>query len=324
MITYTEKKFFDWVADDVSVTLRNCGGSYGGGSETLVINGRSKNMEETVGALMASGYAKNGTQEAMNGMYVTTSWDGSQTAPTLTKNNAGGGQRMPDKDNFNAVIQPVSVTGGQGAETLDSHYFKGCGEREGKEREVVAQVASVDCRNGVEDAETNGTLQSKKDGGISYNTNNTVRQQSVVRRLTPTEAERLQGFPDGWTLIGEPEEVEVKDYDVEYDEDGNEVGKTFIGTHREIEYFYIDRNGKRKKCADSARYKALGNSIALPFWAWLARRICAQYERPMTMASLFDGIGGFPLVFSRAGCTPVWASEIEEFPIEVTQRRFPE
>lgn len=49
-----------------------------------------------------------------------------------------------------------------------------------------------------------------------------------------------------------------------------------------------------------------------------------QYERPMTMASLFDGIGGFPLVFSRAGCKPVWASEIEEFPIAVTKRRFPE
>lgn len=31
-------------------------------------------------------------------------WDGSQTAPTLTARNAGGGQRMPDKDNFNAVL----------------------------------------------------------------------------------------------------------------------------------------------------------------------------------------------------------------------------
>jgi site-specific DNA-cytosine methylase len=46
-------------------------------------------------------------------------------------------------------------------------------------------------------------------------------------------------------------------------------------------------------------------------------------ENP-TMASLFDGIGGFPLVFSRAGCKPIWASEIEEFPIAVTKRRFPD
>ena len=116
-------------------------------------------------------------------------------------------------------------------------------------------------------------------------------QKSVVRRLTPLECERLQGFPDGWTDIGD----------------------------------WVDSKGKTHKGdADSPRYKALGNSIALPFWAWMARRICAQYERPVTMASLFDGIGGFPLVFSRCGAIPVWASEIEDFPIEVTRRRFPE
>lgn len=115
-------------------------------------------------------------------------------------------------------------------------------------------------------------------------------QNSVVRRLTPLECERLQGYPDGWTDIGE----------------------------------WVDSKGKKHKDADSPRYKALGNSIALPFWQWMARRICAQYERPVTMASLFDGIGGFPLVFQRCGAVPVWASEIEEFPIAVTKARFPD
>lgn len=150
-------------------------------------------------------------------------------------------------------------------------------------------ITAVDCRNATENADANGTLQAKEQGQ-NLNSNNVCRFGSVVRRLTPTECERLQGFPDGWTDIGE----------------------------------WNDSKGKRHKDADSPRYKALGNSIALPFWAWLARRICAQYERPMTMASLFDGIGGFPLVFSRAGCKPVWASEIEEFPIAVTKRRFPD
>ena len=113
---------------------------------------------------------------------------------------------------------------------------------------------------------------------------------STVRRLTPLECERLQGFPDGWTDIGE----------------------------------WTDSKGKKHKDADSPRYKALGNSIALPFWQYLARRMCAQYERPLTMASLFDGIGGFPLAFERCGARAVWASEIEEFPIAVTKIRFPE
>lgn len=43
-----------------------------------------------------------------------------------------------------------------------------------------------------------------------------------------------------------------------------------------------------------------------------------------TLGSLFDGIGGFPLAAIHNGITPVWASEIEAFPIEVTKNRFPE
>lgn len=117
-------------------------------------------------------------------------------------------------------------------------------------------------------------------------------QNMVVRRLTPMECERLQGYPDGWTDIGE----------------------------------WMDSKGKRHKDADSPRYKALGNSIALPFWDFLAKRISAQYLRPVTMGSLFDGIGGFPLVFERHNGkgTARWASEIEEFPIAVTKKWFGE
>ena len=46
--------------------------------------------------------------------------------------------------------------------------------------------------------------------------------------------------------------------------------------------------------------------------------------RTLTMGSLFDGIGGFPLAAVRNGIVPVWASEIEAFPIEVTRLRFPD
>ena len=153
-------------------------------------------------------------------------------------------------------------------------------------------VCSVDCRNFCEGGETNGTLQAKSNGGISYNLQNTVRTGMVVRRLTPMECERLQGFPDHWTDIGE----------------------------------WRDSKGKLRKPSDSPRYKALGNSIALPFWDFLAKRISAQYLRPVTMGSLFDGIGGFPLVFERHNGkgTARWASEIEEFPIAVTKLRFGE
>lgn len=123
---------------------------------------------------------------------------------------------------------------------------------------------------------------------------------TAVRRLTPLECERLQGFPDNWTLIGEA------------DENGD--------------YWWADSTGKRRKVADSGRYKALGNSIATPFWFYLLRRISAQYERPATLGSLFDGIGGFPYCWERCNGkgTAIWASEIEEFPMAVTKYHFPE
>ena len=97
-----------------------------------------------------------------------------------------------------------------------------------------------------------------------------------------------------------------------------EVGWTDIGE-------WTDTKGKvHKESSDSARYKALGNSIALPFWFVLLRRISAQYERPATLGSLFDGIGGFPLCWVRCNGigTARWASEIEEFPIAVTRKHF--
>lgn len=150
--------------------------------------------------------------------------------------------------------------------------------------------SAIDCRNFTEGGEINGTLQAKESGGQSLNLNNTVRQNMVARRLTPLECERLQGYPDGWTDIGK----------------------------------WIDSNGKKHRSSDSGRYKALGNSIALPFWFWLLRRISAQYERPATLGSLFDGIGGFPLCWERCNGrgTALWASEIEEFPMAVTRIRF--
>lgn len=151
-----------------------------------------------------------------------------------------------------------------------------------------------------------------------------MEQNTIVRRLTPLECERLQGFPDNWTLIGDPEEVEVKDYEYMCTDEVGESEKVYVGSHTEIAYFYTDSDGKRKRVTDSARYKALGNSIGLPYWRVLARRVMALYEHEVTMGSLFDGIGGFPLVFQQCGCTPVWASEIEEFPMAVTKEHFPE
>ena len=49
----------------------------------------------------------------------------------------------------------------------------------------------------------------------------------------------------------------------------------------------------------------------------------AEKQKIITMGSLFDGIGGFPLAAVHNGVVPLWASEIEAFPIRVTKRHFP-
>ena len=89
---------------------------------------------------------------------------------------------------------------------------------------------------------------------------------------------------------------------------------------------WVDSKGKKRKTSDAQRYKALGNSLATPFWFWLLRRISAQYLGIPTLGSLFDGIGGFPYCWERINGkgSAVWASEIEEFPIAVTKLHFPE
>jgi DNA (cytosine-5)-methyltransferase 1 len=65
-----------------------------------------------------------------------------------------------------------------------------------------------------------------------------VREGLSVRRLTPTECERLQGFPDGFTQIPW-------------------------------------RNKESESCPDGPRYKALGNSMAVPVMKWIGERIQA-------------------------------------------------
>ena len=104
----------------------------------------------------------------------------------------------------------------------------------GGEAVIKGQTAAVDCRNLRETDEVSGTLLAKAvSGGYSLNYQNPVRTGLCVRRLTPTEAERLQGYPDGWTEAGA---------------DGSPI-------------------------SDTKRYQMLGNSIAVPCVAYIMQGI---------------------------------------------------
>ena len=113
--------------------------------------------------------------------------------------------------------------------------------------------------------------------------------ESIVRRLTPLECERLQGMPDDWSKYG------------------------------------INEKGEVYGLPDSARYRLQGNGICTPFWKVLIKRISAQYERDPTLGSLFDGQASFPMLWEsvNGAGTAVWSSEIDKHAEAVAKYHFP-
>lgn len=207
------------------------------------------------------------------------------TSPTMTGDH---NSRVTD-------YTAITLQGDTVAGALLARDYKGPGRADSLGR-VIAQPIGADLYNGTLTGDKAATLTTATGQG-GANTGPSVIEKIIrwiVRRLTPTECERLQGYPDGWTDLGE----------------------------------WVDSKGKAHKAADTPRYKALGNSIALPQWYYVLGGISDRLPDDATLGSLFDGIGGFPYVWAQlhAGRKElcVWASEIEEFPIAVTKKWFPE
>jgi DNA (cytosine-5)-methyltransferase 1 len=143
--------------------------------------------------------------------------------PTLTTKMGTGGNNVP------VFLQPQTFRMKAFGDYADDDTASTVKARDGKD--ATDLVCAIDCRN-LRETEQSGTLQAKSSGGYSLNYQNPVRVGYAVRRLTPTECERLQGFPDKWTEGG----------------------------------------------SDTARYKALGNSVAVPCVEWIMRRIKEAIE----------------------------------------------
>lgn len=207
------------------------------------------------------------------------------TSPTIT-----GDHNSRVTDYTSIVLQSDAVAG-----ALLAHDYKGPGMADPLGR-VIAQPIGAGLYNGTLTGDKAVTLTTATAKG-GTNTGPSVIEKTtrwIVRRLTPTECERLQGYTDGWTDLGE----------------------------------WVDSKGKAHKPADTPRYKALGNSIALPQWYYVLGGIADRLPDNATIGSLFDGIGGFPYVWAKLHNDDkslcVWASEIEEFAIAVTKKQFPE
>lgn len=211
---------------------------------------------------------------------------------------------------------------------------------------AIAPTITGDHENRITDYTAIAVEEKAMDENVEY----------IVRRLTPLECTRLQGFPDGWVDLPHKQSFSedelmfwnsvlltkaIADGSVKKSEDGvyeywkfvvpeneDEPGE-WVNTHKR----YKEKNEKqmlnwynKMVDADSNKYKAIGNSIALPQWWWIFGKMMPYLKDKPKLGSLFDGIGGFPITFEEmyGKGTARWASEVEPFAIAVTKYHFPE
>lgn len=181
------------------------------------------------------------------------------------------------------------------------------------------------------------TLQSRECGGgqgksFVQRAGENVQQKYIVRRLMPVECGRLQGFPDGWGEIEQlPPDMPEKTaafwrqvYETDCAIKGKKPQKSILEKPGKLAAWH---NGLH---TDSAEYKMWGNGMALPNALFFVQRAVARVAidtgkdaANVKLGSMFDGSGTMPLCAAMCGARPVWASEVEPYPIAVTKTHLP-
>ena len=162
----------------------------------------------------------------------------------INRQDHNGGNGIGSQQELQYTLNATGVHGiatmSDVAGTLDASNYKGQGSRQGGEREFVAQSFAQNQLGEVRVGDVFNTLNTNSNA--SGRNTPMLMTQMAVRRLTPTECERLQGFPDGYTQIPW-------------------------------------RKKPAEDCPDGPRYKALGNSWAVPVVAWIGERIVKQLQK---------------------------------------------
>lgn len=217
-------------------TIRAAGGDLGGGSETLIC---SPDGKETTGSLLARDYKGIGNQDLEDGRGL------------VVYENHPSDSRVKE---MGEVCQTVTSTWGTGGGNIPFVGMKAYTLQGGGTTSQNSQGISwnEDISFTLNSTDVHGVAgflptQGSKAQGIGYEMNRAptlragcdaygLHSNMAVRRLTPIECERLQGFPDNYTQIP----WRKKEADV---------------------------------CPDGPRYKAMGNSMAVPVMKWIGQRI---------------------------------------------------
>ena len=334
------------VSEETPKTLKIRSGCEGGGKGALIQENKSATL------------SCNNDQT----LFEPCNWDGQQTAPTLTAHNAGGNQRMPDKNHFNCVLQAYGIcskesnamksdnphsgiyeadtsrtidgNGGNpgcnqgGIAVVESYAIQGSmigrddkngPQGDGINEDVSFTLNTVD-RHAVYTMTTGSFAQVSEDKaptvlardykdptavcyGIGRDTFNqgknakfaptfepelqptlvakgpgAIQSGYTVRRLTPTECARLQGFPDWWCDdlgIAEPTMA-----DIQYWYDVFETHRRILGSSTKPKSLKQIAKWLRDPHSDAAEYKMWGNGVALPCVVFVLSGIvwCTQDE----------------------------------------------
>ena len=213
-----------WPAD-IAPTLNASFGERQGLEDQHALGGAGLFVPATTGTLTARFSNANGAMEIDAGLVIPTTAH-SLRGEGFDASEDGTGRGTPLVPvAFHPTQDPISSTDG-------STHALGCGSKGWQASVAVAVQAS---QSGVRLNDTVGTL----DANYGSRRHNGVMTNMAVRRLTPVECERLQGFPDGYTNIPW-------------------------------------RN--KPEAPDGPRYKALGNSMAVPVMAWIGRRIAERLQ----------------------------------------------
>lgn len=214
-----EGSFGTFEDSDIGAVLKASGGVLGGGSETIITetftksgHGVFEQNEDTVGTLPANEHKGAHSLITSSAGVVTKgngeAWETDEKHMSLTSGGGQAGQGYP------AVRQSVF--------NIDSQSSN--------------SIKSGNPNSGSQEIDKASTLTTFPPSPEGYRGGNAVVASHVVRRLTPVECERLQGFPDNYTRI------------------------PFKGKSAE-------------DCPKTHRYKALGNSMAVPVMKWIGERI---------------------------------------------------
>jgi DNA (cytosine-5)-methyltransferase 1 len=154
--------------------------------------------------------------------------------------NEGDVMNTLTKADKHAVAQPIAVdaynqtinektTQTIGSSASDVNHYGAVLQPTIIDRAAFNQGQNAQYEPRIEEGQTMSSLVAKGPHAVQHT--------MAIRRLTPKECERLQGFPDDWTKI------------------------------------HYHKNGKSKECPDGPRYKACGNSMAVPVMRWIGERI---------------------------------------------------